>query len=735
MVRQGTPQKGKLGGSPAARERLGLALLIGVALALRVVWLDRLPPNVTADEADNLWVIFRIAETGRPGLFDLDWKPAPAFSMHLLRAFMAVFGETVFGLRMASALLSALALVPFYALARRVVQAPAALAAAGLLATGQWYLHFSRAGWENVHTALYALLAAWALAIALERVRLRWFAVAGAAAALGLYGYFAGRLVLPALLAYAPCALRWAGARWRRVLLGYAVLATTAVLLFLPQVPTIAERWEEFSRRTDAVDVLRQPRPYLGETTDFGVLRVQLQRTLAGFVVLDGELFANGRYGPVGQPPYDPATGALFALGVALGLRRWRATALWWSMLAVPLLATQVLSAETPDAARAVVVAPFVYLFVALALDRLLALAAWRSRGLAQLALLVGVAGLAVVNVRGYFAWIASPAAAEARQPAVELAEYDLWRETLRRDLRAGGFGFNVGQWHATRPAPPSVQPEPPGPRLSPTDGPRRDAYRLAGLLGEGHLRDPRGLSVDPDGTLYVADAEARAVLRFAATGEPLPALGAGLFGEPVGVAVRPGGDLDVLDAETGEVVRLAPDGRLRLRLGGDLGMYRPRGLALAANGDLYVADTGRQRLLLLAPDGRLRRALEGAARFDQPSQVVITADGGLLVAEPQRARVLWLDGQGQVRATWPLQTRDTILGPTLALGPQRSVLVADPDAASVRLVTYDGRPLAEIAGPTVMTAPAGVAVGPAGDLFVADRARRVVLRFAPAQP
>ncbi|MBI2322483.1 MAG: hypothetical protein HYU88_10485, partial [Chloroflexi bacterium] len=66
VVRQGTPQKGKLGGSPAARERLGLALLIGVALALRVVWLDRLPPNVTADEADNLWVIFRIAETGQP---------------------------------------------------------------------------------------------------------------------------------------------------------------------------------------------------------------------------------------------------------------------------------------------------------------------------------------------------------------------------------------------------------------------------------------------------------------------------------------------------------------------------------------------------------------------------------------------------------------------------------------------------------------------------------------------
>lgn len=721
-----------------SRERLALALLVGAALALRVVWLDRLPPNITADEADNLWVIFRIAETGQPRLFDLDWKPAPAFSVYLFRAFIALFGETVFGLRMASAVLSALALVPFYALARRVVGPPAALAAAALLATGQWYLHFSRSGWENVHTALYALLAAWALAIALERLRLRWFVAAGAAAALGLYGYFAGRLVLPALLLYAPLALRWAGAHWRRVLLGYTVLVATALLLFLPQAPTISARWEEFNRRTAAVDVLRQPRPYLGESSDLGILRVQLQRTLAAFVLLDGDLFANGRYGPVGQPPVDPLTGLLFVLGLALGLRRWRATALWWSLLVVPLLATQVLSADTPDAARAIVAAPFVYLFVGLALDRLLALAPWRARGLARLALLGGVAALALANVDGYVAWIASPAAAAARQPAVELAEYDQWRDALRRDLRAGGLGFNVGQWHALRPAPPAVQPEPPGPRLALAGEPTRDAYRLTNLAGQGQVVDPRGLAVGSDGALYVADAGARAVLRLAADGTFQGALGAGLLAEPVAVAVRPEGDLDVLDAERGEVLRLAPDGQLRLRFGGDLGMYRPRGLALAANGDLYVADTGRQRLLVLAPNGRLRRTLEGTGRFDQPSQVVIAADGGLLIAEPQRARVQRLDGAGALHTTWPLRTRDTIFGPTLALGPQRSVLVADPDAQTVRLVTYDGWPLVELAGPAgpyTVGAPAGVAVGPTGDIFVADRARRAVLHFVPARP
>lgn len=724
-------------------ERRALVVLIVAALALRAVWLDRVPPNVTADEADNLWTIFRIYETGQPGPFGLDWKPAPAFSMYVFIAFMRVFGDGVLGLRAASAVLSALALLPFYALARRAVRPPAALAATALLATGQWYLHFSRSGWENVHAALYALLAAWALTVALERrgvganrwfAPTRWFVAAGGAATLGLYGYFSGRLILPALLAVAPY-LVWRAVRPRRVVLaGFFALAATALILVLPQWSTVQGQWEEFNRRAEAVSVLAQPRPYLGETTELGILRAQVQRTLASFLLLDGSAFSNGRYGPVGQPLLDGATGLLFLAGLALGVRRWRETALWWAMLFVPLLGTQVLSTGTPDGARAVIVAPFVYLFAALAIDAALGLAPARARGAGQLGLLLACLLIAGVNVRSYFAWIQSPAAAEARQPAVELGEYREWQAALRRELRAGGFGFNVGQWQAMRPPRPGTQPEPPGPRIPLVGAPRRDAYRLSAVMGEGQVLDPRGLAVGPDGTLYVAEAVGRAVLRFAPDGAFLGALGIGTLSEPVAVVVRPNGDLDVLDAERGEVVRFTPEGSERLRFGGDLAMYRPRGLALAANGDLYVADTGRQRLLVLAFDGRLRAALEGSGRFDQPTQVVITATGGLLVAEPQRERVQWLDSAHQVAATWPLRTRDTIQGPYLALGPQRTVLLSDPDVAAVRLVTYDGRPMAEIAGPGhgEVRLPAGVAVGPSGDLFVADRGRKAVLRFVP---
>lgn len=426
---------------------MALGLLMLVAFGLRVIWLDTIPGNITADEADNLQTIFRIQVTGEPGPFGLDWKPQPAMSMYLFAGFMAVFGDDIFGLRMTSAVLSTLALLPFYALARRVVQPLAALGGAALLATGLWYLNFSRSGWENVHVAFYALLAAWALTVALERKQLRWFALAGVAAALGLYGYFAGRLILVALLAYAPLVVWFAREDRRQVVAGYVLLTFTAVVLFLPQVPAIREDNDTFNRRTDIVNVFDQPGPYMGRESTFDILRLQVDRNLRGFFLLDGSMFTNGRYGPKGQPLLDPFTGVLLISGMVIGLYRWRKTGLWWTLLLIPLAATQIPTTATPNGARALIAAPFMYLFVTLTLDALIDLARGRGRELAAAGVVVVVVSLSVMNVSNYFDWIQSPEAIEARKPAVELADYGLWRDALKERFAREGKGFHLGEW------------------------------------------------------------------------------------------------------------------------------------------------------------------------------------------------------------------------------------------------------------------------------------------------
>jgi hypothetical protein len=387
---------------------------------------------------------------------------------------MAVFGDDVLGLRSASAVISTLALIPFFALARRAVSFPAAIAATALLGSGRWYLHFSRSGWENVQVAGFALLAAWAVTAGRERAQLRWFALGGVAAALGLYGYFAGRLILPALIAYAPVAWWTAQGRHRRVVntsrgprkisthdlgsrlrarrtaLGMVLLGVVAVGLFVPQLVATRDQWEDFTRRSDAVAVLSQPRPYLGEETALGIALVQLRRTVDGFLLRDGSLFPNARYGPAGAPPFDLVTWALIVVGLVVGLRRWRVTALWWSLLLVPLVGTQVLTAGTPDLARGTVFLPFLYLFAALGLDLILR----RTSGQPRLALLLAALVVVVVggaNVARYAHWVQTPDALDARQPAVELTDYPAWERYQRCAMRAGGAGFNVQIWYADR--------------------------------------------------------------------------------------------------------------------------------------------------------------------------------------------------------------------------------------------------------------------------------------------
>jgi len=429
------------------REAIALGLVIMMAFALRVIWLDTIPGNITADEADNLSTIFSIQVTGEPGLFGLDWKPQPAMSMYIFAGFMAIFGDDIFGLRMASALFSTLALLPFYALARRAVRPVSALCGTALLATGLWYLNFSRSGWENVHVAFYALVAAWALTVALERRQLRWFALAGLFAALGLYGYFAGRLILVALCAYAPVAI-WAsrGSR-RRVLTGYTVLVLVAVGLFMPQVPAIKDDPEFFNRRTDVVNVFDQPEPYMGRESNVDILRLQLERNLRGFFLFDGDMFLHGRYGPVGDTLLDPITKFLLLVGIAIGAYRWRATALWWAMLLVTLSITQIPTSLTPDGARAVIAAPFMYLFVTLSLDAFIDIGRRRDRMRVAGAVAFCVMLLAVMNAINYFEWAQSPETLEARQPAVELADYDIWRQTLVSGFEESQPGFHLGDW------------------------------------------------------------------------------------------------------------------------------------------------------------------------------------------------------------------------------------------------------------------------------------------------
>jgi hypothetical protein len=438
-------------GGVEAVELAPLLLVVALAVAVRLLWLDRVPTNVMPDEADNMADVYHILAGTGPGIIGFDWTQLPSLSVYLMAGLVKLFGLSVLGMRMAVVVTSSLALIPFYFLARRLVSPTPALLSTLMFSSGIWYLNFSRTAWANVHPVLFGLVTLWLLLEALDRRDMILYGLAGAGLALNLYGYYAGRATVLAILLFMPVGMLLHRADWRKVVAGYSLMLVVAVVLFLPQGLLILQDWSYANTRVASVSIFQQSPPYLGETDPLKLLLLQSERIGRAFLLLDGSLFNTPRYTPAGSPPVDYATGALYLAGLVLGCVLLRESLVWYLLLVVSLFITQVLSILTPDTGRAIVVAPVVYLFAALSLQTL-----WTAgvrRGFAPAVVLL-VALIVSFNLWWYFDWARSPYTAYVRQPAVELSEFGRWQQLQMERAARGERGFTVTEWHQMRALP-----------------------------------------------------------------------------------------------------------------------------------------------------------------------------------------------------------------------------------------------------------------------------------------
>ena len=248
---------------------------------------------------------------------------------------------------------------------------------------------------------------------------------------------------------------------------------------------------------------------------------------------------------------------------------------------------------------------------------------------------------------------------------------------------------------------------------------------------GEGLFSDRlHGLSFHPDGTLFVVDDGGHSVRHFTVDGRELAPIG------PVG---KP--------SDTGY------DGSNLATIERSAGPYnRPTNIAVAPNGDLYVTDGyGNARVHHFSPDGKLIRSWgepgTGPSQFAIPHGICVLPDKRVLVADRENDRIQVFDPTGAFLAEWSDVQRPT----QLVLGPDGLLYVAElwwvkglrtpkgqeiPDHrfGRISVLDHDGNPVARLGGappgaPGSFTAPHGVAVDSAGDVYVADVAYTIGVR------
>lgn len=248
------------------REVLALAAIILLALGLRL-WLLEDGIHRFVDEIPFANAVTRLWSTPDTHIL-LPFNDVASFTWlypYLQAGSVALFGPTLTGLRVVSAVFGTLTVVALYFLARTLFDRNVAILAALMLLAFPPHLHFSRLALNNIAEPLFGTLALAFTARGLQSNRRSDFVIAGAALGLTQYFYEGGRLLYPPLLIswFILCWL--VGKRWR--LDGRPPLAglLVALLVAAPLYYTLLAQHASLTPRMDRAG-LRLDTPYMSAT-------------------------------------------------------------------------------------------------------------------------------------------------------------------------------------------------------------------------------------------------------------------------------------------------------------------------------------------------------------------------------------------------------------------------------------------------------------------------------------
>ena len=205
------------------------------------------------------------------------------------------------------------------------------------------------------------------------------------------------------------------------------------------------------------------------------------------------------------------------------------------------------------------------------------------------------------------------------------------------------------------------------------------------------------------------------------------------LLNHPAGVSVDPHGNVYIADRDNHRIRRIGSDGNITTVAGagspgssGDGGLAtaallnRPESATPDAFGNLYIADTGNQRIRMVTPGGTIFPV--NATGLMSPVYAIGDANGNLFIADAGAGSVVELTVTG-VTST----IAQGLASPRgLALDASGNLYVTESVAGHVDRFGVDGSRTR--IGEGAWTTPQGIAVGPSGDLFVADAGLEQIL-------
>ncbi len=350
-------------------EWLALIGLTVAAFVLRAWQIDSMPYVLSGDEGSIGLTSWEFMDGLRNNPLGLGWFSFPALYFWIISWSQAIFGRTVFAIRVVSALAGAVTIPATFLLLRAMFNKRTAWLGAIWLACFHQHIFFSRVAYNNIFDGLTFTLAALTLWSCAQSGRRTSFLLAGLTLGISQYFYTTARLI-PIVLGLWIIHLNRRQPDRSSWFSNLASLAWTALITAMPLALLYLQHPDSLFFTAGRVSMIVpgwiEPAAAALGTTPLGLVLEQIWITTLGLTIAE----LQGVYFGSGVPMLFGISAVLFLLGLFISLAHLRDPR--HSLPILTLLATVIvggLSIQAPNAQRMLLLPPMLALWIAVPLD------------------------------------------------------------------------------------------------------------------------------------------------------------------------------------------------------------------------------------------------------------------------------------------------------------------------------------------------------------------------------